>query len=73
MPGLATFKAVHTGVAIKLESNHRGRDRPNRNSRDAWNGFSGAGLRHGQTKSGGVSARLPERDGVTLSRPLAVR
>ena len=40
MPRLATFKAAHPGVAIELETNHRGVD-PDRRDFDAWLAYSG--------------------------------
>ena len=40
MPRLATFKAAHPGVAIELETNHRGVD-PDRGDFDAWLAYSG--------------------------------
>ncbi len=40
MPRLATFKAAHPGVAIELETNHRGVD-PDRRDFDAWFAYTG--------------------------------
>ena len=39
-PRLATFKAEHPGVAIELETNHRGVD-PDRSDFDAWFAYTG--------------------------------
>ena len=40
VPRLATFKAAHPGVAIELETNHRGVD-PERRDFDAWFAYTG--------------------------------
>ena len=40
MPRLATFKAAHRGVAIELETNHRGVD-PEGRDFDAWFAYTG--------------------------------
>ena len=40
VPRLATFKAAHAGVAIELETNHRGVD-PDRRDFDAWFAYTG--------------------------------
>ena len=40
MPRLATFKAEHPGVALELETNHRGVD-PDRRDFDAWFAYTG--------------------------------
>ena len=40
VPRLATFKAAHPGVAIELETNHRGVD-PDRRDFDAWLAYTG--------------------------------
>ncbi len=40
MPRLATFKATHPGIAIELETNHRGVD-PYRRDFDAWLAYTG--------------------------------
>ena len=40
VPRLATFKAAHPGVAIELETNHRGVD-PDRRDFDAWFAYTG--------------------------------
>ena len=39
-PRLATFKAAHPGIAIEVETNHRGVD-PDRRDFDAWLAYSG--------------------------------
>ena len=39
-PRLATFKAAHPGVAIELETNHRGVD-PDRRDFDVWLAYTG--------------------------------
>ena len=40
VPRLATFKAAHAGVAIELETNHRGVD-PDRRDFDVWFAYTG--------------------------------
>ncbi len=40
VPRLASFKAAHAGVAIELETNHRGVD-PDRRDFDAWFAYTG--------------------------------
>ena len=40
VPRLATFKAAHRGVAIEMESNHRGLD-PDGRDFDAWFAYTG--------------------------------
>ena len=40
VPRLATFKAEHPGVALELETNHRGVD-PDRRDFDAWFAYTG--------------------------------
>ena len=40
VPRLASFKAAHPGVAIELETNHRGID-PTRRDFDAWLAYTG--------------------------------
>ena len=40
LPRLASFKAAHPGIAIELETNHRGVD-PARHDFDAWLAYSG--------------------------------
>ena len=40
VPRLATFKAEHPGVALELETNHRGVD-PDRRDFDAWLAYTG--------------------------------
>ena len=40
VPRLVTFKAVHAGVAIELETNHRGVD-PERRDFDVWFAYTG--------------------------------
>ena len=40
VPRLATFKAAHPGVALELETNHRGVD-PDRRDFDAWFAYTG--------------------------------
>ena len=40
VPRLATFKAAHPGIAIEVETNHRGVD-PDRRDFDAWFAYTG--------------------------------
>ena len=40
MPRLAAFKAVHPGIAIEIETNHRGVD-PGQHEFDAWLAYTG--------------------------------
>ena len=40
LPRLASFKAAHPGIAIELETNHRGVD-PDRRDFDAWLAYTG--------------------------------
>ena len=40
LPRLASFKATHPGIAIELETNHRGVD-PDRRDFDAWFAYTG--------------------------------
>ena len=40
VPRLATFKAAHPGIAIEIETNHRGVD-PDRRDFDAWFAYTG--------------------------------
>ena len=41
VPRLATFKAAHPGVAIEIETNHRGVDPDRRDDFDAWFAYTG--------------------------------
>ena len=40
VPRLASFRAAHPGVAVEIETNHRGVD-PDRRDFDAWLAYSG--------------------------------
>ena len=50
VPRLATFKAAHAGVAIELETNHRGVD-PDRRDFDVWFAYTGETAARGRPRT----------------------